>query len=295
MTKVRPVNRRPTPAIPSRPPMKMFRPCSWYGTNIDRASVFISWALQEAGRLGFEVEDIESRDRAPHTQTVLSDLMAWYDGESDQASANLYDWKRLELRRLLDRFEEEKDPRPRIEVTAEITKMNNLTVRWYPAGWHKSKIVFDLEGGHSSNQIRHRQFSQPLDFHWFQGDEAASFNSRATNELMFLRGVGGLCPTPIEEYGYYAKFNHDVVDSILICAARAAYEGLIDRLNLSFNVGVLNKFEFETREERLESDLMGHVGTHRVTSWKLNWIEPELSEPTETAEVIPFDGGGDAK
>ncbi|KQV80070.1 hypothetical protein ASC90_26080 [Rhizobium sp. Root1220] len=86
------------------------------------------------------------------------------------------------------------------------------------------------------NLIPHRVWESPPDFRWFMGDESQYFQRRASNELMYIRDVGSLNPAPRDEYRHYARFNHDVVDSILICAVRAAYEGLIRQLEQNFEV-----------------------------------------------------------
>jgi hypothetical protein len=93
---------------------------------------------------------------------------------------------------------------------------------------------------------------------------------RPSNELMYIRGVGNLRPKPVDSYGPYATHNSDVVDSILICAVRAAYEGLIRELEYSFEIDVINAFDFVTQEEIDESDPSSYrFPIRRVVAWSL--------------------------
>jgi hypothetical protein len=87
---------------------------------------------------------------------------------------------------------------------------------------------------------------------------------------MYIRGVGNLRPQPRDEYGPYATYNADVVDSVLICAVRSAYESLISQLEHSFEVDVVNAFDFITRDENDESDPSPYRSPiHRVAAWSL--------------------------
>jgi hypothetical protein len=165
----------------------------------------------------------------------------------------------------------EKNPhaKPRIEVSAHITRMNNLSVRWHPGGWKNTDFDWDRSDRHYFNLITQRKWHNPPDFHWFTGDEEPTFDTRPSNELMYIRGVGNLRPAPHDGYGPYAVYNADVVDSILICAVRSAYEGLISQLKHTFEVDVVNTFDFVTREEIDERDSFFRSSIHRVVAWSL--------------------------
>jgi len=206
------------------PSLKLFRPISWYGGGIKSASDYAEHLLTELGRLRLEVHDIERRDRPPHTETVLSDLMDWFSGHPSKAYAKLVDWRMLDLPRLQARLERDRSVKPRIELSAHITKMRNLSVRWHPKDWRNAIFDWHRTDHNHFNLITHRKWTEPPDFHWFEGDEEPTFDSRPSNELVYLRGVGNLRPEPCDTYGPYATFNDDVVASILICAVRAAYE-----------------------------------------------------------------------
>lgn len=235
---------------PSAP--KLFRPVSWFDKT--SAGEYVSHLFQELGRLGLTIHDIERHDRAPHTQTVLSDLIEWLNEHPGQSFAPLVGWQALDLPFMSSRLEKDRSAKPRIEISAHITKMNNLSVRWYPGGWRHSVFICDLTNRSSSpNLIPRHKWSQPPDFRWFVGDEEPTFNARPTNELMYLRGVGSLDPNPSTSYGPYARYNHDVVDSILISAVRSAYEKLIEQCRLVFEVEPLDAFSFRIRDE-IEDD-----------------------------------------
>jgi hypothetical protein len=155
-------------------------------------------------------------------KTVLSDLMHWLDEHPGPSFANLVDWQRLNISQMTSRAEADRSAKTRIEISAHISKMNNLSVRWHPGGWRHSDIDWGRAGQHLPNLITHRKWNQPTDFRWFVGDEQPTFDARPTNELMYVRGVGNLEPNPDIQYGPYAQYNHDVVDSVLVCAVRSA-------------------------------------------------------------------------
>ncbi|MDR6411366.1 hypothetical protein [Paraburkholderia terricola] len=259
-------SQRTTP--PAR--LRMFRTISWYRTLCTPASEYISHILRELGRLGMDIRDIESLDRAPHTKAVLSDLISWIGEPPSDAFSKLFDWKTLDLSQMESRLEKNSSAKPRIELSAHVTKMNNLSVRWHPGGWKDSHFDWNGTGQNHFNLVSQRKWQEPPDFCWFVGDEQPTFDGRASNELMYVRGVGNLRPEPHENYGPYATYNADVVDSILICAVRSAYEGLIERLKYSFEVDVVDAFDFVIRDETDEDvPHSSQFPIHRVVAWSL--------------------------
>ena len=183
------------------------------------------------------------------------------------------------------RLEQDRSAKPRIEISAHITKMNNLSVRWYPGGWRQSFFICDFKSHTSPNLIPRHKWSQAPDFHWFVGDEDPTFNSRPTNELMYLRGVGGLDPDPDRRYGPYSEYNSDVADSVLVCAVRSAYERLIEQCRLVFEVEVLDEFDFKVRDEDDEADPSSpRFPLHRVVSWSLKDAAELRSQRRQEAE-----------
>lgn len=269
------------------PSLKLFRPMSWYdvhqGYVVTSAGEYVSHIFMELGRLGLELSDIERHLRPPNTETVLSDLVGWFDETPGKALSNLLSWQLLDFGHLRSRLEHDPSAKPRIEVSAHITKMNNLSVRWHPGGWQQSVVNWEYSGRHSTNLIPQRRWRVPPDFRWFTGDEAPTFDSRPTNELMYIRGVGNLRPLPTDDRGPYATFNSDVLDSLLICAVRAAFEGLVAQLGQSFEVNAINAFDFVTRDETDNSDQWACT-VHRVVSWQLeNAAELQARKDAERA------------
>lgn len=113
--------------------------------------------------------------------------MHWLDEHPGPSFANLVDWQRLNISQMTSRIEADRSAKPRIEISAHISKMNNLSVRWHPGGWRYSDIDWGRAGQHSPNLITHRKWNQPTDFRWFVGDEQPTFDARPTNELMYVR------------------------------------------------------------------------------------------------------------
>ena len=284
-TDSRKTGRRAVNSTSQQPPaLKSFRPISWYDES--SSSRYVSHLFQELGRLGLDVHDIERRDRPPHTQTVLSDLIDWLDEPPGQSFAKLVNWQALDLPLISSRLEKDRSAKPRIEISAHITKMNNLSVRWYPDGWRRSVFVCDFKNDTSPNLIPRHKWSEAPDFRWFVGDEDPTFDARPTNELMYLRGVGSLDPSPDTHYGPYAGYNRDVVDSILICAVRSAYERLIEQCRLVFEVELLDAFDFSLCDEIDGTDSFSRqFPLHRVVSWSLkDAAELRLQRERETEE-----------
>jgi hypothetical protein len=271
-------------SVSSHPPgFKIFRPLSWYESRCASPTEYISHLLQELGRLNLDIREIERYERGPHTKQVLSDLLHWLNGGSNSAVANLFNWQHLDLERMIQRINKDRKAKPRIEISATITKMNNLSVCWHPGGWRDSSFDW-RSSGERRNLIGCRRWAEPPDYLWFVGDEEPTFQGRATNELMFIRGVGNLDPEPCEQYGFYAAYNGDVVDSILICALRSAYECLVTRLEESFDVVVIDAFDFVTRDESHDGDTrIGDWSTKRVTGWSLE-DAAELRDRREQAK-----------
>lgn len=257
------------PPPPAR--RKLFRPINWYGEVIAKsASEYVSHILRELGRLDLEIHEIERYDRPPNTKTVLSDLLDWLSEHPGEAFSKLVNWQALDFAQMQSRLEKNRSAKPRIEISAHITKMNNLSVRWHPGGWKHADFDWHRTNRHHFNLITHRRWRDPPDFHWFVGDEDPTFDSRPSNELMYIRGVGNLRPEPRDSYGPYSTFNSDVVDSILLCAVRAAYEDLVRQLEYSFEVDVVDAFDFVIRSEIEESDPSPYrSAVRRVVAWSL--------------------------
>jgi hypothetical protein len=158
---------------------------------------YLSDLLNEAGRLGFSLDEL-SRDKSG--RSVASELLKWHSSRDNAGFAQLYSWQNVDAKQMATRLAKDHHARPRIEVTARITKRDNLSVVWHPSGWKQPQHDWsNVDEG--SNVIAIRKEQNPSDFIWFQGDEKQYGQSRASNELMYIRGVGSLNPTPRDEYG----------------------------------------------------------------------------------------------
>jgi hypothetical protein len=192
----------------------------------------------------------------------LADLLDWLGDQPGKAYARLVSWQRLAIDRLAERHREWRDralpghevveARPRIEISAYVNQKENLIVRWYPAGW--------LASG--------RAPAEPTDFRGFRDQDVigTAWGQRPDNELLWLRGVGALRPEPTPVWLSNIGINREVGHSILICAVRSAYEGLVRNLARSCQVSVLQSFGFQEEEEMDEA---GHT-VRRVVGW---WLE----------------------
>jgi hypothetical protein len=94
----------------------------------------------ELGRLGLKVEDIANHGGSSHSGAVLSELLDWMSAQPSAAYAKLCDWRFLDFDQLRKRLKADRDAKPRIEISASITKKDNLSVRWHPGGWRDSEV-----------------------------------------------------------------------------------------------------------------------------------------------------------
>ena len=156
------------------------------GTKGPPPSEYIAWVYRELVNQGIDVLELPDRFR------VLRDLVAWRDTFPNDAFAKSVCWNSFDLEMLVERSRTTKTiAKPRIEVSAEITTKRNLSVRWHPSGFHEAEDDGNRPM-HSYNVVDPNAFCEPPDFQQFRGDESLSFESRPSNELMFIRGVGFL-------------------------------------------------------------------------------------------------------
>jgi hypothetical protein len=171
---------------------------------------------------------------------VLSELVDWRNEHPNSAFMKLCDWRPLDIRRLVERWEKSGQyEKPRIDVWAVITSAGNLTVCWEPSGintsWPGMKFT--------------RTYGDFLYFH----DVGAPFE-RPPNELLFIKGVDWLMSPPSwKEQGGRA----DYAVSALVGALRYAYEKIIRDLDRIFEVTVRTAFDFTLDAE------------HQITEWRI--------------------------
>jgi hypothetical protein len=215
---------------------------------------------------GIDVLELPARFR------VLKDLNSWRDAFPNDAFARSLCWNSYDLEVLLDRSQATKTiAKPRIEVSAEITTKQNLSVRWHPSGFHEAED--DGNGPmRSYNVLDPNAFREPPDFRQFRGDEQPSFEGRPSNELMFIHGVGLLNPNPKRA----GAARHDIIDAMLICAVRATYESLLESLAHCFDVTARHQFQFEFMDENKQfSKATGWRSSPRVIGWCLVTVSSE--------------------
>lgn len=110
--------------------------------------------------------------------------------------------------------------KPRIDIFLEITSKDNLRMEWFPRGW---------EG-------RSEDGSTDCDFiHWSRlQNRTMAFDSRPSNELMFLHGVGDAILSAGRKSPELKGFIP--LDHILLRASSAAVRELKERLAYAFHV-----------------------------------------------------------
>lgn len=270
------------------PPKRLLpeiRPMAW--REHAAAHDYLTHLLLEVGRLGLADA---LRDNARSDWQVLGELFRWFDDMPSREIGQIGHWINLDIKQLVNRIESSGDRfgvRPRIEITAEITSKDNLTVRWFPAGWHGAGHAFEDVPGYMGS-LRNRKFKTPPDFRFYvEGQQYA--NNRPEHEIMFIRGVGKLSTKPYE-WGPYAVCNYEVMDALLICATRAAFNQMVRGLREAFHVTLLNDFEFDFDELVEASPFSAMSFTNRyVRDWRLVWAPRDESSPSgASAEIIPL-------
>ena len=247
--------------------MERLKVPSWLG--LGTATHYVSHLLMEFGRLGVDPDKFPNYDLPHHSVSTLHDLMSWISYNPNEEFARLCDWKLLDLQQMKRRMEKNRHSKPRIEVGAYINQSRNLSVKWHPAGWGKASLP--TTGDYDAlNKITHREWNELPDFHWFEGDEEPYFDKRASNELMYIRGVGYIDPRPNKDFLSKRKIDFFEVDAILISAVRAAYEGLLSQLGLWFEVDAVTAFDFTVCQNDASSGSSeGHFSINRVVDWTL--------------------------
>lgn len=232
-----------------------FRRKPWY--EFEAPSYYIKHYYLEIGRLGIMEDEHFYRSR----YNLTDDLDAFFDGETDNSEAReaLYNLSPLNFDLLKSRGETgyrcalgNEFAKPRIDLIPYITTKGNLSVCWRPTDWGNP-------------------YGKECDWqYWFSMVER-SFK-RPIDELMFIRGVNLLRPDPKTDYGPLLKYNKPALDSILICAVRAAFNRLVYQLSEFFEVRKINDFDF-ILDESEDEDIRGSV-----INWNLNNVKDREDE-----------------
>ena len=262
-------NNPPDKASPSRRPLKSerhdFRPIGWASHRKPRE--YIRHLYSELIRL----EINEYQGLVPLHAEPIREIFIWEDEFPNTAYASLHDWRTYDLQRLVERgrtsTSRNGQSKPRIEIVPEITSKRNLSVRWYPAGFFEAVPDWLANGSEFTlNEIPNLNFSEPPDFTYFT-KESFGWGARPANELILLRGVGGLHidNSPFDN----APYGFANLEELLICTIRAIFNRIVDWCRVTNEVTVTTDFKFETYDEEKENSRNPGQTMTRVKSWKI--------------------------
>lgn len=257
-----------------------------YWTSHTGAGEYIAHIHTELARLGL----YEDWQYGTQQLSVVQELIKWLDDQPSQELAGLHQWQHLDLRGLLDRWKDgSRSPKPRIDLTIEITQRENLSVWWYPAGYRDAIPVWgDRENAEYSGDLRRMKFREPPDFrHYVKGHLYANY--RPDHELMFIRDVGRIRPD-IRPRSANGLGNVEVLDELVICAVRAALDHFVRGLRRIYDVTLLDELVFVL--EKRSRETYGSMYTmDYVTAWRIeDRYDPMAArrgaEQSGSAEVV---------
>ena len=178
------------------------------------------FVAREMGRLGVE-EDV----LLDYQADLLSDLQ---DPLDEPALAKLHDYWEYNLEQLFARgrqWRKDVPAKPRIDVALEVTSKDNLKAEWFPRGW----TPYGPAGGESDESDFLNWQPQP--------HRHTSFDSRPSNELLFLHGAGRAFRTLQAEFPYRHPMR--ILDHALASACWRAVQRLKARLERHFEIRML--------------------------------------------------------
>jgi hypothetical protein len=204
---------------------KRFRLKSWDRGSDALPYDFVSWIYYEMGRLGLDVDDPENAFGG--RLNTVSELLSWMAEHPEVRYVDIFNCTESNPAVMAKRAKcPPRTVRPPIEIWAEINIRHNFSVSWYPAGWR--------------SRARRQAGTDLLDFTWFER-YPRPFWGRPWNELLFIRNVGHY-RSGRGRVAHAELTNFDIVDSLTICAIRAAFNRLIQQLRQSFEVTLLDDF-----------------------------------------------------
>jgi len=201
----------------------------------------------QLGELGLSKGDHHGLGLIDAHRGPLLDLLDWRDDLGGMPLDNLIDWENLNFETLrARRLRARRGERvlPRIELKAEINRRGNLSVRWYPHGF--------FDGAWAAGQGHlYRPRTQDgagrlyqADFLEFWGDDNPKGHDRPSNELLYIQGVAALRLYGGDDQGG-PGYECGNFKRLLIFALRACFNSLVAKLRASYEVGLLNDFQFE--------------------------------------------------
>jgi hypothetical protein len=221
----------------------------------------------ELGRLGRDPSSL-----APYQQSILGELEGGFD---EEAISQLFWGWRYDIPRLATQLDGGAKPQPRIELSVDITRRDNLAATWMPGG------IVDGRPGPNSDWK-----------HWYRIEGGFS---RPSNELLFVRDVGHALQTfdsntkpfsmkdfpsslirpETESYlrrerrAYQQK--NLTIDATLLQGVAGLVKELQDRLKLSFTVRMVSDIfmEFQSKGDHTKAG----TAIDRLVDWRIENVE----------------------
>jgi hypothetical protein len=215
---------------------------------------------QELSRLKLNPERDISRVR----YSFLGDLEGGFD---EEALAAMHDWWNYNYDVIAARGNY--PARPRIDLTVFLTSKHNLIVEWCPSGMESGRITPKCDWVRWRAE-RHRR---------------VNWDSRPTNELLFIHGVGHDAEQFTGGYVYDPKFDDPdraMIGSILLQTAAAMVQELKYRLEHSFKVRMVTDIFMEWEEIDAEHWPSGKAEVLR--SWTIENVD-ERNKKLELGEI----------
>ena len=238
-------------------------PLDWH--DHIRPHTVLAHLYKELGRLSLEPSDLPAR----HYELILSECEQSLGAGAGDAVAEIGQPHRWNIGKLglrvfpepgkIDRSEiyrylhGQESRKPKIRVSAFLTQMNNLSVRWSPT-------EFD-------------------DGDWLYWPTGSTYGwQRPDNEIMFIHDARSLSPSSIPSR-YDQKSRH-VIDGIFVGLVVSCFRNLLQVLGQICDVRVENDFEIVT--EPFDNAADEWNTKNRIVGWKLYNVQGKLIEEERT-------------